>query len=151
LHNGGDWFKDRRVRGSPILRTLLTALCLALAALPLWRMTHSRTAPVADVPGTTVAETPVTVPFQLQLSAPAKRVVLRDEADKVLWESATAVEGMVEATWPRLPRNIQIQVDWVTPGAPRYFAKLRLDPPGSETVTHVFDASSDLDDLWELP
>lgn len=133
------------------MRTLLTALCLALAALPLWRITHSRTAPVADVPGTTVAVTPMTVPFQLQLSAPAKRVVLRDEANKVLWESTAAVDGTVEATWPRLPGNIQIQVEWASAGAPRYFAKLRLDPPGSETVTHVFDASSDLDDLWELP
>lgn len=133
------------------MRTLLTALCLAFAALPLWRMTHSRTVPVVGIPDATAAETAVTVPFQLQLSAAAKRVVLRDEADKVLWESSAAVDGMVEATWPRLPRNVQLQVDWVTPGAPRYFAKLRLDPPGRETLTHVFDASSDLDDLWELP
>lgn len=139
------------MRGSPILRTLLTALCLALAALPLWRMTHTRPVPVAGIPDVSATETAVTVPFQLQLSAAAKRVVLRDEADKVLWESSAAVDGMVEATWPRLPRNVQLQVDWVTPGAPRYFAKLRLDPPGRETLTHVFDASSDLDDLWELP
>lgn len=114
-------------------------------------MTHSRTVPVVGIPDATATETAVTVPFQLQLSAAAKRVVLRDEADEVLWESSAAVDGMVEATWPRLPRNIQLQVDWVTPGAPRYFAKLRLDPPGSETLMHVFDASSDLDDLWELP
>jgi hypothetical protein len=130
---------------------LLTALCLALAALPLWRMTHSRPVPVVGIPDATATETAVTVPFQLQLSAAARRVVLRDEADTVLWESSAAVDGMVEATWPRLPRNVQLQVDWVTPGAPRYFAKLRLDPPGRETQTHVFDASSDLDDLWELP
>lgn len=144
-------FQDRCVRGSPILRTLLTALCLALAALPLWRITDGRKTPVTDSLVTTAAEMPVIVPFQLLLSAPAKRVELRDEADKVLWESSAAVESMVEATWQRMPRNVQIQVQWASAGAPRYFAKLRLEPPGTETLTHIFDASGDMDDLWELP
>ena len=144
-------FKDRCVRGSPILRTLLTALCLALAALPLWRITHARKTPFTDAPVTTVAEMPVIVPFQLLLSAPAKRVELRDGADKVLWASSAAVDSMVEATLQSLPRNVQIQVEWASAGAPRYFAKLRLEPPGTETLTHIFDAHGDMDDLWELP
>jgi hypothetical protein len=142
---------DKAVRGSPLLRTVLIALCLGLVALPLWRMTRERVA-VAPIEGTASTDTPdEIVPFGLQLSAPAKRIALRDEAGRVLWESAGDVSGETEATWPRLPRAVQVEIEWAEGEAPRYFAKLRLDPPGRDTLTHVFDASTDIDDLWELP
>lgn len=140
------------VRGSPLLRTFLIALCLGLAALPLWRMTQPKTVITPDAAPTTTAVNALTVPFGLQLSASATRVTLRDESGTSLWESSGDVATEVEATWPRLPRSVQIEIEWTdaTP-APRYFAKLRLDPPGRATLTHVFDASTDIDDLWELP
>ncbi len=114
------------------------------------------TQPKATVPIDIVApatnNTTMTVPFGLKLSASAKQVILRDENSRILWESAGTVAAEVEATWPRLPSSVQIEVEWTDAAtAPRYFAKLRLDPPGRDTLTHVFDASTNLDDLWELP
>ena len=134
------------------MRTFLIALCLGLAALPLWRMTQPKAAITPDAAPPTTTEIAVTVPFGLQLSASATRVILRDENGTVLWESADGVAAEVESTWQRLPRSVQIEVEWADAApAPRYFAKLRLDPPGRDTLTHVFDASTDIDDLWELP
>lgn len=135
------------------MRTFLIALCLGLAALPLWRMTQPKVVTPIENTGPIENTAPaMTVPFGLQLSATATRVTLRDENGAALWESAGVVATEIEAAWPRFPRSVQIEVDWTdaTP-APRYFAKLRLDPPGRDTLTHVFDASTDIDDLWELP
>jgi hypothetical protein len=152
LHNRRAWFKHSAVRGSPLLRTFLIALCLGLAALPLWRMTQPKATIPIDTGTPSTNETAMTVPFGLQLSASAKHIILRDENGVTLWESAADVSVEVEATWPRLPRSVQIEVEWADAApAPRYFAKLRLDPPGRDTLTHVFDASTDIDDLWELP
>ena len=140
------------MRGSPLLRTFLITLCLGLAALPLWHMTRERAATKPDAPPVQHPTATTTVPFSLTLSAPAKRVVLRDESGATLWESPSDVAAEVDASWPRLPRSVQIEVTWSdTATAPRYFAKLRLDPPGRDTLTHVFDAGTNLDDLWELP
>jgi hypothetical protein len=152
LHIQCTWFKHSAVRGSPLLRTFLIALCLGLAALPLWRMTQPKATVPIDIVAPATNNTTMTVPFGLKLSASAKQVILRDENSRILWESAGTVAAEVEATWPRLPSSVQIEVEWTDAAtAPRYFAKLRLDPPGRDTLTHVFDASTNLDDLWELP
>lgn len=129
----------------------MTALGLGLAAWPLWRLSQTSAAspvvqPVSASPGQSIA-----VPFSLQLSASARQVILRDENAETLWQSSAPVDQGIDATLPRLPRNITIEIIWNAPPAPRYFAKLRLDVPARESLTHVFDASGDIDDLWELP
>lgn len=140
------------MRGSPLLRTLLIALCLGLTALPLWQMTRDRAVVMPHEAAPPPPSTTEVVPFGLKISAVAEHVSLRDEAGNVLWESSGEVTAEVEATWPRLPRAVQLEIEWAdAANAPRYFAKLRLDPPGRDTLTHVFDANSDIDDLWELP
>lgn len=51
----------------------------------------------------------------------------------------------------RLPKWIALEISWSSTTAPRHFAKLQLDVPGQESLTHVFDASGEIDDIWELP
>ena len=155
MHKSALSFKTFGVRGSPILRTLLTALGLALAAWPLWRMSESTQVP-ADAaapvvtPGADAGEK-VAVPFELQLSSAASTIVLRDENADILWQTTEPAGSSLIAQLPRLPRQIALEITWSGAPAPRYFAKLRLDVQERESLTHVFDAGGDIDDLWELP
>lgn len=143
------------MRGSPLLRTFLTALALVLAAVPLWRITQqakpegvSSGDPVVTGTDATPA---VSVPFRLVLSAAASRVIMRDEMGATLWQSRSTISGEMDGTWSRIPRTVMLEISWADSAAPRYFAKLQLDPPRRASLTHVFDAAGDIDDLWELP
>ncbi len=93
----------------------------------------------------------VTVPFQLQLSYAAKHIELRDENDEILWQTNDSQNSEFSANLKRLPLQIAVKISWSSGPTPRYFAKLRLDAPARESLVHVFDATSDIDDLWELP
>ncbi len=142
----------------------MTVLCLGLAALVLrWvvqspeRLGHTEQAngenqateqPLSATPAVApVAE----VPFRLSLSAAARRVEMLDAAGERLWYGEQGAIDAVQGTWARLPENVVLRVTWVNAGAPRYFAKLVIDPPGRRSLTHVFDAEGEIDDLWELP
>ncbi len=93
------------------------------------------------------------IPFELTLSARAKRVVIR--------QGELFIEQIINAEIPEISQlrgelndnteAIFLEVDWLDQQAPRYFAKLRLDPPGKDGMVHVFESSGDMDDLWELP
>jgi hypothetical protein len=146
-----DWFKKYAVRGSPILRTFLTALGLGLAALPLWRMSQSSVKPLTGPEITVTDPIQMNVPFSLQLSSAALSVRLRDENGLVLWQVKDPQDTEFTAQLTRLPRQIALDISWSGPPAPRYFAKLRLDAPERDALTHVFDAAGSIDDLWELP
>ena len=143
------------MRGFPLLRTLLTALVLTLAALPLWRITRNQG---ENLPGVgnaasrnSTAAVTMSVPFTMTLSATASRIIIRDETGSTLWQSESPVSAQIDGLWSRLPSSVLIEISWSESSAPRYFAKLRLDPPGRSSLTHVFDAAADIDDLWELP
>ncbi len=53
------------------------------------------------------------------------------------------------------PANPQLSliVRWKNPPAvgEHRFAQLTLEPPGQQTLVHVFDADGDIDDFLELP
>lgn len=153
LHNPLASFMDGAVRGSPLLRTFVVVLCLGLAAYPLWQMTRARTVERPDATAPVARAADSEVPFSLQGSAPVRRVVIKDEAGAVLWESPNSVtEGEIHDSLPRLPRSVHVLIEWAeAPPAPRYFSKLRLEVPGKETMTHVFDSAAGIDDIWELP
>lgn len=149
-----NWFKQYPVRGSPLLRTFLTAIGLGLAAWPLWQISRSTATPNVPGPDPSMTTTPasaVTVPFQLQLSSAAKHIELRDENDEILWQTNDSQNSEFSADLKRLPLQIAVKISWSGGPTPRYFAKLILDAPERESLIHVFDAGSDIDDLWELP
>ena len=128
---------------------------LGLAAWPLWRISRSNAAPsdpgASASPIVTAPATVATVPFQLQLSAVARHIELRDENAEVLWQAEDSQSTEFMAEIKRFPTQISVKISWSGTPAPRYFAKLRLDVPERESLIHVFDSSGDIDDLWELP
>lgn len=91
------------------------------------------------------------VPFRLTLSAPAELVEI--DTGEVI---RPMVGGSPVAGTLRLERRnprVALLVRWKFPAAPgeHRFAKLTLELPGQPTLTHVFDADGDIDDLLELP
>lgn len=140
------------MRGSPLLRFILMTLALAATGLGLARVTSPRSdnrtilpAPDAAAPGGNA------ISFRLLLSAPAAEVEI--DTGKVIRPplDGPAISGVLELD-SRNPR-VGLVIRWKQPAASgeRRFAKLSLEAPGQETVTHVFDADGDIDDFLELP
>ena len=141
------------MRGSPLIRFILLALALAATGAGLVRLTSQKpkatTGPPAGIEKSTVAGK--RVPFHLLLSAPAAAVEL--DTGHLVHPSPgpSPLSGILELD-PKNPR-IALIVRWRNPpttGEHR-FAKLTLEAPGEETLTHVFDAAGDIDDQLELP
>ena len=144
------------MRGSPIIRTILVSCCLGIAALFLWKLTAVRTLPTVEVTPTLTDKPNAIgpkVPFTLEFSAPTVEIYLRDPQGAVLYEGKFSTpQTEINASLPSLPEIIHLTVQWQgSVPAQHYFAKLRLDVPGKDTLTHVFDATSNIDDIWELP
>jgi hypothetical protein len=142
------------VRGSPLIRFVLLALALVATAAVLARVTSAPARAVLtgdfarkEIPASAVNS----VPFHLVLSALAAEVEL--DTGKIIRPPVTdsVISGTLE-TDPENPR-IALRIRWRTPTAPHEhrFAKLTLEPPAQATITHVFDAAGDIDDLLELP
>lgn len=133
----------------------MTAIALGLAAWPLWRISRSNAAPSdlgnSSTPIVTAPAAVSLVPFQLQLSAAARHIELRDENAEILWQVEDSQNTEFMAELKRLPSQISMKISWSGTPAPRHFAKLRIDALERETLIHVFDARGDIDDLWELP
>ncbi len=138
------------------MRTVLVTFCLGIAALLLWKLTTVPDPQPLNDPTTNIAppgEALQKVPFSLTLSAPATEISLRDPQGALLYEAKfptpqTEISGLLSV----LPEIIHLTVQWNNSAAPQnYFAKLQLDVPGKDTLTHVFDGTTHLDDIWELP
>ena len=131
------------MRGSPLLRTLIVLAALLVTGLALARLTNSRSvqAPVGKEP----AAAPVEIEkasFELILSGTAKEISLDAGA-----APATTLSGSLEI--PADHPVVFLRVAWADKAPGHRFAKLRLEIPGKPTLEHVFDASGDIDDIWE--
>ena len=134
----------------------MTALCLGLAALVLrWVTTDDGNLRADDAAPVSAAPTEVLeggdVPFSLTLSAAARKVEILDGAGETLWQKEEDTKVRVQGSLTQLPETLVLRVSWMDPSAPRFFAKMVIDPPGRDSLTHVFDAPGEMDDLWELP
>ena len=87
------------------------------------------------------------IPYQLQLSAEAAEVKIAIDDEAPL----ASLSGNLTASSEH--PVLSLTVRWKQPPGlgERRFAKLTLEPAGKSTVTHVFDASGDIDDILELP
>lgn len=139
------------MHGSPLIRTFLVLLALALTAAGLVTLTRAPLVPVAasePVPeGEATGE--LSCPFVLTLSAPAQSITL-ESAGKVV--SIPPVSQVVSGTLPLEPGHPTIFIDivWAEPDSTPRFAKLVLEPTGRPTQARVFDAAGPLSDAWEL-
>ena len=139
------------MRGSPVLRFILLAIALVATAVGFQRVTSARVEAGLIKEVEKPAAAWMEVPFHLILSAPAAAVEL-DTGKRIRRElEALPVSGTLEmdAANPQLA----LVVRWKNPAAAgeHRFAKLTLEPPGQATITHVFDADGDIDDILELP
>lgn len=145
------------VRGSPLLRTIFVILGLALAIIPLWKITHRPAVAIIPdkAPKSSPQETQAPCPFTLTLSHQAASIKIADAAGTVLWqinEPLTTTE--FSATLADIPETIFLTITWAhlpSTSSGRHFAKLRLDPQSRASLTHTFDSSTNIDDIWELP
>lgn len=84
----------------------------------------------------------VSVPYRLVFSSPAREVSLVS--------AAPANGGMITID----PENPVVFLKATWSAAPAVgetrFAKLILEWPGRKTITHVFDAPGDIDDVFEI-
>ena len=142
------------MRGSPLLQFIILSLALVASGMGLMRVTSpadSDPLPAQIAPGAKLASSVKQTPFHLQLSAPARLVeidtghLIRPLAD------ASMISGTLDLNSEN-PR-VALVIRWKNPATTgeHRFAKLTLESPGEETLTHVFDASGDIDDLLELP
>lgn len=145
------------VKGSPLLRALLVAVVVVVVGVALQMHIGKRWLdgqPVARDEGQTYIEGKVAVderfPFELQLSAGAKRVILQQ--GELLVVDHRDVVSELRGEFLAMEGPIFVLIQWADGSrAPRYFAKLRIDPPGKESVEHVFDSAGEIADVWELP
>jgi hypothetical protein len=86
-------------------------------------------------------------PYRLTLSAPAATILL----DTGLPATASTLSGNLTLD----PANpyVALTIRWAspTPEGEHRFAKITLEPPGQPTLTQVFDATGDIEDLLEIP
>ena len=123
---------------------------LALTGLGLVRLTsvkYSSNLPELSAAKNQPKSATQAVTFRLLLSAPATEV----EVNTVRLATDPLISGVLEID-PRDPR-VALVVRWKNPtsAGEHRFAKLTLEAPGQETLTHVFDAAGDIDDFIELP
>lgn len=142
------------MRGSPLLQFTILTLLLAASGLGLVCVT-SPASKDSSAPQLATVVTPTSTvsltPYHLQLSAPASSVEIDTGHLVRPSNEVLPLSGSLEID-VKNPR-VAVIVRWKNPAAPgeHRFAKLTLEAPGQETLTHLFDADGDIDDLWELP
>jgi len=141
------------MRGSPVLRFCFLTLALIAAGFGILRVTSSgapaKSSPKA-VPNPIL--TTSSIPYQLQLSAPAAEVKIdTGMPNPPISPAGSQISGKLELD-PANP-HLSLVVRWKNPPATgeHRFAKLTLESPGHPTFTHVFDAVDDIDGFIELP
>jgi len=142
------------MRGSPLLRTFLLLLLLAVAGLALSRLT-GRSAKAPPPTATGPVDRPAAAlrwPFELMLGAVPADARIFDPAGHLLFASqAPETRATGTLVFSAEPDALLLKVRWSAGAAGHRFAKLTLEAPGRPTMRHVFDAAGDLDDVWELP
>lgn len=118
------------MKGSPLLRALIAFVLIALAGVPLWKLTRADATVAAPVQVETAASV---VTLRLTFSAAPEKAEVR-HLGKVVWADgtrATDVTKSVALAYPKEGVDLTVNVTWLADveGAVR----LRLtDPDGEE-------------------
>jgi hypothetical protein len=138
------------MRGSPLLQTLLLAAVLALAALPVWKLTRPRP-PVEAAPPSSAPESSVG-PVELTVTSTADADVELTHSGTTLWRSG-APSGHFETTLS-LPTDAElvVRVQWTHSGT--HAARFRLSRDGgllTETTLWGEQEASDVLAVSPIP
>ena len=118
------------MKGSPLLRALLAFLAIALAGVPLWRLTRAGTATAAPAPAEKAA---ALIPLRLTFST-APRSFAISHLGAVLWSGGTDgtdATKTVALPFPKEGVDLLLKVAWPADAADAA-ARIRLtDPAGN--------------------
>jgi hypothetical protein len=145
------------VRGFPLLRSLVILIWLTVSAVALVKLT-SRTAPPLEhgerkfaVVKDSGEKVPV-IGYSVSVSAEMSELRINGQDQLIKGQPVSAsISGQLPQS--DNPQVVELVVRWknAPSSAERRFARLTLYPPGKATITHVFDADGDIDDILELP
>lgn len=118
------------------------------SAVMLVRLTSTQAPAKLSHPAPPSESKPTTqrLPYRLTLSSETAEVNLSTGNQPPVSDPVGVLEVVPQAA-------IFLTVRWKNPVAAgeHRFAKLVLEPAGKPTITHVFDADGDIDDVFELP
>ena len=145
------------MRGFPLIRTLVVLIWLTVSAVALVKLT-SRTAPPREHGNLKVAvikdsgeKVPVTG-YSISVSSEMSELLINGQNQLIKDMSPSAgLHGSLPSS--DNPNVVTLLIRWKNPPliTERRFARLTIHPPGKPTITHVFDAAGDIDDILELP
>ena len=119
------------MKGSPLLRALIAFVLIALAGVPLWKLTRLDGAVAGPVQAAAaVAEVALQLTFS---SAPKKFEVIH--LGKVVWTQdapGVQVEKMVPLQYPKEGVDVQFRVTWPAGAADAALRVKLTDPSGNE-------------------
>jgi len=129
-------------------------MALVVIGRGLMWVTGKRTVSDSSMPAMAIESTPNAnpiIPFHLLLSSPARKVEINTGKSLKKFTPEMALSGTVEMD-PQNP-HFALTILWQNPIRPgeHRFAKLILESPRRQTLTHVFDADGDIDDILEFP
>ena len=139
------------MKGSPLLRALIAFVLIALAGLPLWKLTRTRSA-IED----TVRADEVSLPVRLRLtfSAPPGSFAI-SHLGKVVWENkshgshTTHESDDLALAFPKEGVDLVVKVQW--PGDTEGALRLRLtDPDGNEHDKTIW-GRSEMEEVVTFP
>lgn len=131
------------MRGSPLFRTLIVLALLILAGSVLARLTRPALPSPPPAAGKTIPGPALEATYRLVLSAPASSIRLESAGT-----AHHASEGRLRLD--EAHPAVFLKVSWQEGPPSHRFAKLTLDLPGKPTLNHIFEASGDIEDVWEI-
>jgi len=136
------------VRGSPLLRSIFIVLLLIASAVVLVRLTSAQAPAETSQPTAPAREKSglQQLPYRLTFSAEVAEMKLSAGEQPAVSEAS----GTLSAA-PGSPLFLTVRWKSAAAAGEHRFAKLVLEPAGKPTITHVFDADGDIDDVFELP
>jgi hypothetical protein len=137
------------MRGSPLLRALVALFVVALAGVPVWKLTHPQP---AEATQTVAAPSVLEIPIHLTFStAPRRAEVLH--LGKVLWRRDSPgidVTANIALAFPKEGVDLGVKVGW-PPGAPESAVRIRLTDPDHDTHEKTVWGSDELDEVVTFP
>lgn len=143
------------VRGSPLIRTALVLLAILVSGLVFSHLTtNQESKPVTGGEKTEIkSKRIIRAHYILTLSERAAHVEIESagEISSTNLSSESGIEPLTGDIKIDVEKPVVLlKVKWYELGDRRGFAKLAIEAEGQETVTRVFDAEEDIDELFEL-
>ncbi len=127
------------MRGSPLLNALIAFLAIALAGIPVHRLTRA-VATTAPAPEAANDAASARVPIAIEFTTPPKAARIR-HLGKVIWsvdEPGTSASADLALPWPKDGVDLLIEINWAD-DAPLSAARLVLtDPAGEEQTRSIW-------------